>query len=136
MDTDLSPVNSNPLKTGVLTENSAGIGTVTRGMVRKRAVELAAIDGRLSHETSKTDWDQARRELSGEPEMDPKEAMLEDAPESVRWDAVAATEGRKIPVAAGEDEDGEGRSDQERLVEEGIAGAEHDQMVQASRSER
>ena len=136
MDTDFSPKNTNPLKVGVLTENSAGIGAVTRGMVRKRAVELAAIDGRLSQETSKSDWDQARRELTGEPDMDPKEAMLEDAPESVRWDAVPATEGRKIPVAAGEDEDAEGRSDPERLVEEGIAGAEHDQMVQASRSER
>ena len=36
----------NPLKQGVLTENSTGIGTVTRQMVRERAVELAAINGR------------------------------------------------------------------------------------------
>jgi hypothetical protein len=36
-------------------------------------------------------------------------------------------------VAPGEDEDEEGRSDNERLVEEGIEGAEHDQMRQAAR---
>ena len=136
MDIDLPPPTANPLKVGLLTENSAGLGTVTRGMVRQRAVELAQIDGRLSQQVSKSDWDQARRELTGGPELDPKEALLEESTESVRWDALPASEGRKTPVAAGEDEDSEGRSDQERLVEEGIAGAEHDQMVQAARSER
>jgi hypothetical protein len=35
-------------------------------------------------------------------------------------------------VASGDDEDDEGRSDNERLVDEGIAEAEHDQMRQAS----
>jgi len=30
--------------------------------------------------------------------------------------------------------DDEGRSDNERLAEEGVAGAEHDQMVQAARA--
>jgi hypothetical protein len=38
----------NPLKQGILTENSAGIGTVTRKMVRERAVELAVINGRAT----------------------------------------------------------------------------------------
>jgi hypothetical protein len=136
MDTDLPAEMPNPLKVGLLTENSTGLGTVTRSMVRKRAVELALIDGRLSQQVSKSDWEQARRELTGGPELAPKEILLEEATESARWDAVPASEGRKTPVAAGEDEDSEGRSDQERLVEEGIAGAEHDQMVQAARSER
>jgi hypothetical protein len=39
----------------------------------------------------------------------------------------------KVPVAPSADEDDEGRSDNQRLVEEGIAGAEHDQMVQATK---
>jgi hypothetical protein len=43
-------MKSNPLKDGVLTENSAGIGTVTRKMVRERAVELAAMDERSGAE--------------------------------------------------------------------------------------
>ena len=125
-------MKTNPLKQGILTENSAGIGTVTRKMVRERAIELAVINGRAARDVSKSDWDQARRELTGEPDMDPKEAVLESAPESERWDPVPGSEGGKVPVAPNADEDDEGRSDNERLVEEGIAGAEEDQMRQAS----
>jgi len=115
-----------------LTENSVGIGTVTRNMVRERAVELAVINGRSAQDVSKSDWEQAKRELTGEPDTDPKEAVLESAPESERWDPAPGSEGRKVPTAPSADEDDEGRSDNERLVEEGIAGAEHDQMRQAS----
>jgi len=124
----------NPLKDGVLTENSAGIGTITRKMVRERAVELAVMDDRSAQKVSKSDWQQAKRELTGQPDMDPKEAMLESAPESERWDPVPGSTGRKVSAAPSEDEDEEGRSDNERLVEEGIAGAELDQMDQATRA--
>jgi len=124
-------MKTNPLKEGVLTENSAGIGTVTREMVRARAAELAAIDGRQPSGATTSDFSQAKRELTGEPDVDPKEAILESAPESERWDPLPGSTGQKVPVAAGEDEDDEGRSDNERLIEEGIAGAEHDQMVQS-----
>jgi hypothetical protein len=126
-------MKTNPLKEGALTENSAGIGTVTQKMVRERAVELAVINGRSAHETSESDWEQAKRELTGEPDMDPKEAVLESAPESERWDPVPGSTGHKVPVAPSTDEDAEGRSDNERLVDEGIAGAEHDQTRQATR---
>jgi len=116
-----------------LTENTAGIGTVTRKMVRERAAELAVIDGRLAQDASKSESEQARRELTGEPDTDPKEAVLESAPESERWDPAPGSKGRKVPAAPSEDEDEEGRSDNERMVEEGIEGAEHDQMRQATR---
>ena len=125
-------MKTNPMKEGVLTDNSAGIGTVSREMVRQRAVELAVINGRSAQDVSKSDWEQAKRELTGETDMDSKEAVLESAPESERWDPLPGSEGRKAPTAASDDEDDEGRSDNERLVEEGIAGAEHDQMRQAS----
>jgi hypothetical protein len=128
-------MKTNPLKEGALTENSAGIGTVTRKMVRERAVELAAIDGRAAQDASKSEWEQAKRELTGKPDADPQQAALESLPESERWDPVPGSTGHKVPVASGEDEDEEGRSDNERLVEEGIAGAEHDQMLQATRDE-
>jgi hypothetical protein len=82
---------------------------------------------------SKSDLEQAKRELTGEPDPDPNEAVLESAPESERWDPVHGSTGHKVPVAPSDDEDDEGRSDSERLVEEGIAGAEHDQMLQATR---
>ena len=126
-------MKTNLLKEGALTENSAGLGTVTRKMVRERAIELAVINGRLAQDVSKSDWEQAKRELTGDSDIDPKEAVLESAPESERWDPVPGSTGHKVPVASSEDEDDEGRSDNERLVDEGIAGAEHDQSRQATR---
>ena len=127
-------MKTNPLKEGILTENSAGIGTVTRKMVQERAAELALIDGLSTEGPPKSESEQARRELTGEPDMDPKEEILESAPESERWDPLSGSTGHKVRVAPSADEDEEGRSDNERLVEEGIAGAEHDQMRQASKN--
>lgn len=126
-------MKTNPLKEGALTENSVGLGTVTQKMVQARAAELAVINGRLAHEASKSDWEQAKRELTGDSDTDPNETVLESAPESERWDPVHGSTGHKVPVAPSDDEDDEGRSDSERLAEEGIAGAEHDQMLQATR---
>ena len=125
-------MKTNLLKDGALTENSAGLGTVNRKMVRERAVELAVINGRSAQEVSKSDWEQAKRELTGDSETDPNEAAIESAPESERWNPAPGSTGHKVPVAPSDDEDEEGRSDSERLVEEGIAGAEHDQRRQAS----
>jgi hypothetical protein len=130
---DLKAMETNPLKKGVLTENSQGIGSVSRKLVRERAVELAVINGRSAQEVSKSDWDQAKRELTGEPDVDPKTAVLESAPESERWDPLPGSTGQKAPVTASEDEDEEGRSDNQRLVEEGVAEAEQDQMLESNR---
>ncbi len=124
----------NPLKQGVLTQNATGLGTVTRSMVHARAVELAVINGRSQHDLAQSDWQQAKRDLAGAPGPDPNEAILESAPESERWDPVAGTAGHKVPAAPGEDEDDEGRSDQERLTEAGIAEAALEQSSRASRA--
>jgi hypothetical protein len=125
-------MNTNPLKEGALTENSAGIGTVTSKMVQQRAVELAAINGRSAQEVSTSDYEQAKLELTGNSDQDSKDVMLESAPESQRWDPVPGSAGGKVPVAPSEDEDAEGRSDNERLVDEGMAEAEQDQTHLAS----
>ena len=119
-----------------MTANSAGIGTVTRNMVRKRAVELAIINGRSAQDVSKSDWEQAKRELTGELDEDPKEVVIDSAPESERWDPVPGLAGHKMTVVSGEDEDDAGRNDNERLVEEGIEEAERDQMLQATKGPR
>lgn len=124
-------MNTNPLKQGVITENAAGLGTVTRKMVRERAVELAIISGRSAQDVLNTDWEQAKAELTGATDVDANTAILESAPETERWNPVPGSAGHKTSVAPSADEDDEGRSDNERLVEEGIAGAEHDQMLQA-----
>jgi len=127
-------MKTNPLKQGILTEHSAGVGTVTRTMVRERAVELAVIDGRTAQDVTKSDLEQARRELTGEPGTDEKELLLEAVPESERWEVVSGSTGFKVPAAASEDEDDEGRSDNARLVEEGVAEADHEQRLQATRA--
>jgi len=127
-------MKTNPQKQGALTERATAIGPATRKMVLTRAREIAVINGRSSHEMLESDWAQAKRELTGQPELDPKTVRLEAAPESERWDPVPGSTGHKVPAAASEDEDDEGRSANERLVEAGIAEAEHDQMVQASKA--
>jgi hypothetical protein len=127
-------MKSNPLKEGALTDKSIGLGTVTRKMVRARAAELAIIDGQLSRASTNSHFAQAKRELTGEPDMDAKDAVLESAPESERWDPVPGSTGGKVPVAPSEDEDDEGRSDNERLVEGGVAEAEIEQSFQAARA--
>jgi hypothetical protein len=127
-------MNKNPLNKGVLTENSIGIGTVTREMVEARANELAAIAGRVPPQASEVDYEQAKRELTGESDIDVQEAVLESIRESERWDPVPGSTGRHVPESFGEDEDSEGRSESAQLVEEGVKEAEHDQMLQAARA--
>ena len=131
---DFYSMNNNPLKEGVVTVNSAGVGTVTRKMVRVRAIELAAINGRSMQDVTKSDWEQAKLELTNNADVNPKDAVLDAAPESERWDPVPGSTGHKVPVAGSADEDDEGRSDNEKLVDEGMAGAELDQSREATRA--
>jgi hypothetical protein len=127
-------MKTNPMKDGLISENSAGVGTVTRKLVQARAAQLAIIDGHLSPAATASHFAQAKRELTGVPDVDPKDAMLESAPESERWDPLPGSTGHKVRVAPSEDEDDEGRSDNERLVEGGIAEAEIEQGCQATRA--
>lgn len=63
-------METNPLKEGALTNSSTGPDLATRGLLRKRAMELAVINGRSALDATQSDWEQARRELSGEPDAD------------------------------------------------------------------
>ena len=125
-------MKKNPISKGVIADSAAGIGPVTAGMVRKRARELALIAGRGPSHVSLADYDQAKRELAGESEIDPREALLESLPESER-DPLPASAGHHAQDMANEDEDEDGRSEAEQLVEEGARQAEHEQMLEAAR---
>jgi hypothetical protein len=127
-------MKTDPSQEAALIINSTGIGTVTRKMVRERATELALINGRSVQDVSVADWEQAKRELTGEPDQDPKDALLEAAPESERWDPLPSSTGQIIPVASIDGEDDDGRSMGEKLIDEGVQEAEHDQMLQAARA--
>jgi hypothetical protein len=124
----------NPENEGAISVGSTGIGPVTSEMVRKRAVELAIIDGRPAHEVSKSDWETARRELTGNPDIDPEDTLLESVPESERWDPVPGSTGEMAPTISGDGEDDEGRSVGEKLIDEGVREADHDQMLKAARA--
>ena len=128
-------MRKNPPNKGIIMENAAGIGTVTSEMVEARARELAAINGRPSSEPSEADYQQAKRELTGEAEMDPQEESSESVPDSDGWDPVPGSTGRQAADSLGEDEDAEGRSESAQMFEEGISEAEHDQMRRAAESD-
>jgi len=125
----------NPLNKGIIMENADGIGTVTPAMVEARARELAAIHGRDSSKPNKADYQQAKRELTGEGEIDSQEENLESLPESEAWDPVPGSTGRQAADSLGEDEDAEGRSEAAQMYEEGIDEAEHDQMLRAAEAD-
>ena len=128
-------MRKNPLNKGIIMENTAGIGTVTSEMIEARAKELAAINGHPSSEPSKADYQQAKRELTGEAEVDSQEESSESIAESDGWDPVPGSTGRQAADSLGEDEDAEGRSESAQMFEEGVSEAEHDQMRQASRAD-
>jgi hypothetical protein len=125
-------MNTEPQKEGLLSEHLSGVGTVTRAMVHERSRELARINGRSSQEVTKSDWEQAKRELTGGSEMTDEELALDAAGEPDRWNPVPGTKGHQTPENPSADEDEEGRSIAERLVDGGVLEAEHDQMLQAS----
>lgn len=101
-------------------------------MQRERAVELAYINGHAANGVSKADWEQAKRELKGETEKDPTEAILEAAPESERWDPVPGSTGRQAPETLPDDENEEGSSETQQLAAAGAEEAARDQELQAA----
>ena len=127
-------MKENQLQEGLIAANFTGIGTVTREMVLARARELAIINGHSPDHVLESEFEQAKRELTGGSDIDPQEEALESMPESERWNPMPGSEGRQAPEFSDANEDDEGRSQSERLVEEGVQEAEHDQMLQAARA--
>ena len=134
LTTSKKHMKTNPLNTGVLTSNFAGIGPVTRAMVHVRAQELAVIAGRAPPRVTQVDYELAKRELTGESDMDRQDAILDSIPEAKRWDPVPGSAGRQAPESPSEDEDAEGRSETEQLVDDGAEEADRDRMLQAART--
>ena len=76
------------------------------------------------------------RPTSGRPETDPQDAILESAPESKRWDMVPGSTGQQAPEIPAEDDDAEGRSETEQLVDDGVERAAREQADQAAAKKR
>jgi hypothetical protein len=109
------------IEQGRFTGVGRGLGTVTREMVLNRARELAPISGR--GRVLEQDMQKAYCELTGEEWLEPGPELSEET----------RAEGlRKEGVDRGADEE----TFAQKLVEEGIEAAEHEQMLQASRQQR
>src|SRR5437763_970408 len=117
------------IEQGRFSERGHGLGTVTKEMVRQRAQELAVINGRDEKNILDSDWEQARRELTGKERLVPQAEKDERLPEDQRWDPVPGSKGKAAPKQAAPDE----QTFAEELVEEGVEDAEQDQMIRATR---
>ena len=97
----------------------------------QRARQIAVINGRSEKDVIDSDFQEARRELQGEDELNPTPTREENLSEDKRWDPVPGSEGRKAPSLPASDE----QTFAEKLVDEGVADAEHDQEIQATRDD-
>ena len=59
--------------------------------------------------------------------------VIDSMPESQRWNPIPGSAGRQAAESSNEDEDDEGRSETEQLVDQGVDEAEHEQMLEAAR---
>jgi hypothetical protein len=125
-------MNIDPLHEAPISIHGTGIGTVSPDMVRKRAEELAVINGREAYDASMSDWDEALRELTCGEEFDAQQTLMESLPESERWDPIPGSPSHEAVTVFGDNEDADGRSVGERLCAEGVAEAAHDQMLAAA----
>ncbi len=123
-------MNTKPLHEGTIMIHGNGVGTISYEMIRNRASELAVIDGRAAEEASQADWDEAEQELTSGAEP----ASLESVPESERWNPIPGTAGHEAAVEFDDNEDEDGRSVEERLVQAGVAEADHEQKLAAARN--
>lgn len=60
-----------------LTGNILGSNTITRAMLHARTRELAAKAGRIPPDVTQTDYEQAKRELTGEADLDLQNPFLD-----------------------------------------------------------
>ena len=127
-------MKKNSIGKNALLNDSTGTGPVTRAKVHSRASELAGKAGRVPPHVAPIDYEQAKRELTGESEVDRQDAILDALPEAKRWDPVPGSEGRQAPESPSEEEDQEGRNESAQLVEEGVNAAERDSLLQADRA--
>jgi hypothetical protein len=74
-------MKTNPLNPGALAEGAVGSRAVSRKMIRERATEIGLTNGHPTIEITKTEWEQAKRELADESAARPRPALLDSAPE-------------------------------------------------------
>ena len=116
--------------TAKISEHFSGLGTVTPEMVEQRAREIALINGRPPNVFNSADFEEARLELTGKTVQHDDEDEGDPDRERISFDGPAGSVGHKVPVIKAADE----QMMAEELVEEGVEEAEHDRMVEGSKT--
>jgi hypothetical protein len=115
---------------GRFSDHGKGLGTVTQAMVEQRAREIAVINGREAKNVLSSDLEEAHRELQGKDLLRPATTKADEVPEDDRWAPEGVSTGKQAPTVPAPDE----QTFAEKLVEEGVADAEHEQEIEATRA--
>ena len=112
--------------TGKILRGTEGVGTVTPKMIEERAREIARSDGRL--QVNDLDRSRAREDLTG-PTSD-SEKLPTNEERGRDWQMPLVSTGDKAPTVRPEDDE----NIVEKLVQEGIDEADHDQRLSSERN--
>ncbi len=112
-----------------ITQHSEGLGAPTSDTVRKRAAEIATINGRS--EFSEEDWREAKRELHGGHELNDTNGDFEMSALFSEHDMVIGSMGHHSENMRLEDNE----NVLEELIAEGMDEAVHEQMLASRREE-
>lgn len=110
-------------------QHSEGMGIPTAEMVRKRAQELAQINGR--EEFNDDDWREAKRELHGGHQSNDTNGDMDMVTAISEHDMVVSSLGHHVENMGLEDQDNMA----EELIAEGMDEAVHEQMLASRREE-
>lgn len=110
-------------------QHSEGLGAPTSDTVRKRAEEIALINGRSSF--TDEDWREAKRELHGGHELNDTNGDLEMSAMVSEHDMVIGSMGHHSANMMMEDNE----NVLEELIAEGMDEAVHEQMLASRRAE-
>ncbi len=126
-------MNTKKNTAGKILLHGTGAGGITEKDVERRARELASINGRSESDPSRKDVAQAKRELTGE---DLPPTTDDDSDASIRLtrdpSEPPSDPGHQTPDIEDPDE----QTTVERLTEEGVEEAQHEQMLAAQRRDR
>ena len=115
-------------------KHSSGIGPAPGDMAKARMRAMALIASRAEQDLAKADHEQAKQELIRKKGRVQQEAILDALPENKPWDEVTGSGGRQTSEPLSEEEDAEGRSEEEQLVDKGFIEAERDTIREAERA--
>ena len=115
--------------TAKIIHHSEGLGAPSADTVRRRAQELATINGH--EEFNDDDWREAKRELHGGHEPNDTNGAKDMAAAVSEHDMIASSMGRHVENVGLEDQE----NVVEELIAEGMDEAVHEQMLAARRED-